>query len=405
MDKKAVLVLNGEIDAVFLENNLDGSTIYCTDGAYNKLLNTSLRIEAIIGDMDSIGDKSSAKAKLVQIEDQNHTDFEKALQYLSDKYSKIEVYGASGGEMDHFIANLSVAKKFKEKLKLTFVDPVYKYYFLDNDTTLENVRDKIISIIPFPKVEKIKTSGLKFELDGNTLELGKLISIRNKAGKENVKITYDDGDAIVFVGHKAADADSMETYYEVCQSRFWQEVFEKEMDYLVKHLKNCNSVLSVGCGPAIIEKQLAELGFAVTGLDVSKEALDKAPDTIRKVIGTAEKMTFPDASFDSVIYVASLQFIENYEQALRETARVLKPKGKVIVMLLNPESLYFKEQTKEKDSYMNKARHLDIGEIETQMEKHFLIESEYYLGIVGEEIFPSSDAKKASLYVIWGHLK
>jgi hypothetical protein len=63
-------------------------------------------------------------------------------------------------------------------------------------------------------------------------------------------------------------------YIESCRKEFWQKVFQLELEYLIEHLKGCSGVLSVGCGPAIIEGGLAERGFNVTGLDVSQEALN-----------------------------------------------------------------------------------------------------------------------------------
>jgi ubiquinone/menaquinone biosynthesis C-methylase UbiE len=112
--------------------------------------------------------------------------------------------------------------------------------------------------------------------------------------------------------------DISERYIESCRKEFWQKVFQLELEYLIEHLEGCRDVLSVGCGPAIIEGALAERGFNVTGLDVSQEALNCAPDKVRTVVARAEDMSFPESSFDAVIYVASLQFVDDYRKALRE---------------------------------------------------------------------------------------
>ena len=194
----------------------------------------------------------------------------------------------------------------------------------------------------------------------------------------------------------------MEKYLQSCKSAFWKEVFKAEMDYLFQQLRGVKDVLSIGCGPAIIEAGLAELGFSVTGLDISEEALGQAPDNIRKKAGSAEKMDFSESSFDAVIYVASLQFIEKYKQALKQTARVLKPGGKVLVMLLNPQSEFFKEKFLKSDSYINKIKHTDLDEIERTIADYFSVQGEYFLGIKGTEIFQTQAADSAALYVIKG---
>ena len=86
----------------------------------------------------------------------------------------------------------------------------------------------------------------------------------------------------------------MESYLRSCESTFWKNVFKAELDYLLSCLSSEKDILSVGCGPAIIEAGLAERGFNITGLDVSKVAIEKAADSIRKFVGTAEKMDFAE---------------------------------------------------------------------------------------------------------------
>jgi ubiquinone/menaquinone biosynthesis C-methylase UbiE len=197
----------------------------------------------------------------------------------------------------------------------------------------------------------------------------------------------------------------MEEYLQSCRTEFWKKVFEAELGYILQQLEGTKDVLSVGCGPAIIEKGLAEHGFNVTGLDISKEALDEAPDSIRTVAGSAENMDFADCSFDAVIYVASIQFIEKYKEAITEAARVLRSGGKLLAMLLNPQSQFFKGKTNNPASYVNKIKHTDLREIETTIAEHFSVQTEFFLGIKGQEIFESRQPNLASLYVIKGTKK
>jgi ubiquinone/menaquinone biosynthesis C-methylase UbiE len=198
---------------------------------------------------------------------------------------------------------------------------------------------------------------------------------------------------------------SMQKYLQSCKTEFWKKVFRAELDYILKELKDADDVLSVGCGPAIIEAGLAEHGFNVTGLDISKEALEQAPDKIRIVAGSAEKMDFTDSFFDAAIYVASIQFIDDYKEAIRQTARVLREGGNLLAMLLNPECEFFREKSKNPDSYINKIKHTDLREIERAITECFSTQTEYFLGIKGQKIFESQDPNLASLYVIKGKKK
>lgn len=197
----------------------------------------------------------------------------------------------------------------------------------------------------------------------------------------------------------------VEKYIKTIQTNFWKDVFAAEIAYLVENLQGCQDILSVGCGPAVIESALIEHNFRVTGLDVSAEALKSAPSAIRTVAASAEDMPLPSSSFDAVIYVASLQFIANYGKAIEQTARVLRPRGKIIVMLLNPASGFFKSKHGDPSSYVSKIKHTNLNEIEAAISEKFHIQTEYFLGIEGDDVFEMQNAIDSALYIIKGTKK
>lgn len=191
-------------------------------------------------------------------------------------------------------------------------------------------------------------------------------------------------------------------YLETCRNEFWQKVFRLEIGYLADHLEGYGNILSVGCGPAIIEGELIKLGFRVTGLDISQEALSCAPDKIRTVVARAEEMPFPPNSFDAVIYVASLQFIDNYRMAIKKTVAVLRPNGKLVVMLLNPASTFFKRKFQDPGSYITKIKHTDLKAMEDTIAENFTVHSEYFLCIDGDDVSSGANTTDAALYIISG---
>ncbi|KFO66670.1 hypothetical protein ER57_14410 [Smithella sp. SCADC] len=110
-------------------------------------------------------------------------------------------------------------------------------------------------------------------------------------------------------------AEDVKRYVEICQEKFWQNIFQFETECLIERLQGCRDILSVGCGPAIIEGRLSGYGFNVTGLDVSAEALKCAPDSIRTFAGSAESMPFAESSFDAVeeFYTVQTEYILGVE--------------------------------------------------------------------------------------------
>jgi SAM-dependent methyltransferase len=175
-----------------------------------------------------------------------------------------------------------------------------------------------------------------------------------------------------------------------------------EVDYLLRRLEGCADILSVGCGPAIVEGALSERGFRVTGLDVSREALDRAPKGVETVAARAEDMPFRESSFDAAIYVVSMQFIEDYRRAIEKTARALRPRGRLIAMLLNPDSAFFERKRREPDSYVRGIKHAATKDIESVIAETFDVQTEYFLGVRDDAVFESRDASEAALYVISG---
>ena len=203
--KTALLFINGT-PPKNLPNTEGYAIIACTDGAFHYLKekNFSLdKLDFISGDFDSHSgiDENIYHEKFIFTPDQNFTDFQKALDILKSKgIKKIDVYGGSGGEQDHFLGNLHVAFLFKDLMEITFYDEFSSYFFIPKDFEINNVEGKMFSLLPFPKVENLVTDGLNWELKNEDLEITKRIGTRNFATKSTVKISYSDGDLLVFIG-------------------------------------------------------------------------------------------------------------------------------------------------------------------------------------------------------------
>ena len=203
--KTALLFINGT-PPKNLPNTEGYAIIACTDGAFHYLKEKNFplaQLDFISGDFDSHSgiDENIYHEKFIFTPDQNFTDFQKALDILKNKdVKKVDVYGGSGGEQDHFLGNLHVAFLFKDLMEITFYDEFSSYFFIPKDFEINNVEGKMFSLLPFPKVENLVTDGLNWELKNEDLEITKRIGTRNFATKSTVKISYSDGDLLVFIG-------------------------------------------------------------------------------------------------------------------------------------------------------------------------------------------------------------
>ena len=200
MNNKVILFLNGE-EPTAVPNLSEYQKIYCTDGSYNYLKTLGIVPDVIAGDFDSISTTSFPKnVEVIHTPDQNFTDFEKVLQIIVDQnFTSVDVFGASGKQQDHFLGNLNAAYKFKDRLLIQFIDNYSTYNFIPKHFTLENVAEKIISLVPFPETKGITTTGLLYPLNNEDLNLLERIGTRNKAITNKVKITYSSGELVLFV--------------------------------------------------------------------------------------------------------------------------------------------------------------------------------------------------------------
>lgn len=198
--KKAFLLLNGKAPNKL--PNLNSYDFICvTDGAYNHLLNLNIKPNLVCGDFDSITEIPK-NITTIHTPNQNFTDFDKALQLIKNKgFKAVDIYGASGKEPDHFLGNIHTALQYKNNLNLTFFDNYGSYFFIENYFKTKNVLGKTVSLIPFFEAKNITTKGLQYSLKKEDLTFGKRIGTRNKATKDEIEISFSEGNLLVYISY------------------------------------------------------------------------------------------------------------------------------------------------------------------------------------------------------------
>ncbi len=113
------------------------------------------------------------------------------------------------------------------------------------------------------------------------------------------------------------------------------------------------SSLDVGCGEGRWCRKLARLGAKTSGIDPTVSLLSRAkaldPEGEYQ-LGFAEELPHPDATFDIVLSYLMLLDVPDYQTAIQEMARVLKPGGRLFVLNLQSfvtcsEHLWAKDET------------------------------------------------------------
>jgi thiamine pyrophosphokinase len=199
---KALLFLNGKKPNILPKNIELYSIITCTDGAYSRYVKKlPFTVDYISGDLDSVSLSTiPSSIPIIETPDQNKTDFHKALELLLEKgIKKVDIYGGSGRETDHFIGNLSTALFFKKKLRITFYDDYAKFFFSGKITKIRDVKGKIISLLPFFKAKNIYTKGLQYPLSNETLIFPQRLGTRNVAIHNEVSVSYGEGELLIYI--------------------------------------------------------------------------------------------------------------------------------------------------------------------------------------------------------------
>ncbi len=201
----ALLFING-VPPKQLPQTAAYDMVACSDGAFHYLKEKGFALnllDFISGDFDSHtgSDEEIYSKRFIHTPDQDKTDFQKSLEILLERgIQKVDVYGGSGGEMDHFLGNLHVAYLFKDRVKITFYDEFSSYFFADKYTVLNGIKDRLVSLYPYPEANQITTKGLRWPLNEEKLMITDRIGTRNHAADDLVEIKFENGALVLFVG-------------------------------------------------------------------------------------------------------------------------------------------------------------------------------------------------------------
>jgi SAM-dependent methyltransferase len=106
-------------------------------------------------------------------------------------------------------------------------------------------------------------------------------------------------------------------------------------------------ILDIGCGPAVYTRDLAGRGWQVCGVDLSsgmlriaaKAAAGRGGTPVRFAAAQATELPFRDGSFDAVLCIGVVSYVESVPALLRDVRRVLRPQGEAIFQISNVLSI------------------------------------------------------------------
>lgn len=199
-----LIAVDGELPDIELIRRLlpRYNRLVAADGAAVQLLAHNIVPDVVIGDLDTVGEQRTdliaQGALLVEIADQEENDFEKALKWCIDRgETDVTIIGIAGRMVDHTLNNFSIVAKFARRLRVRIRDAESIAYVVTGTLQIRTRPGDRISLIPLPSA-RLTTSGLAWELCGETLEIGKREGASNRATATEVGVTIHEGTILAF---------------------------------------------------------------------------------------------------------------------------------------------------------------------------------------------------------------
>ena len=191
---KTLIISGGKTDIDFAKEYLEKhqfDTVVCADSGLNTAYALGLKVDYFMGDFDSVSSDvlklymdrkipNSTDAEFVQYPaEKDATDTELVLDFvLENNPSTIVILGATGGRIDHLLANIGILlKALKKDIETYIVDRYNKIFLVWKNTELykDDMWNKYISFYPYTdEVTNLRLSGLKYELyDGKIRTAGR----------------------------------------------------------------------------------------------------------------------------------------------------------------------------------------------------------------------------------------
>ncbi len=189
-------------EAMYEEDIFDA--VIAIDAGYSHLLAIDVVPDLVIGDFDSLGyfPKGIRTSRFSAHKDKS--DMELALERVkSRRYDAVVVFGATGGRLDHTIANLQLFTKFSQLgISVTVIDKQNEIVFVTGPDVFESEAKPSGTVSVFAMndtAEGFFERGLKWELDDATLTNKTSLGLSNELIGEPVLIGVESGTIMIFM--------------------------------------------------------------------------------------------------------------------------------------------------------------------------------------------------------------
>jgi thiamine pyrophosphokinase len=182
--------------------------LIAADGGADNLLSVGCTPTVIVGDMDSLSPPAMVcGAELYKITDQNYTDCDKLLRFVQDRdLLPLTLAGIEGDRIDHVLSSLHsvAASPIRDKVRLAFRRSL-GWVLGPGHHSQSSFPGAVTSLIPLTACENVRSAGLRWEIEGRELEIGKFISVSNQCLGTELSISLSAGSLLLTIEHRAEE--------------------------------------------------------------------------------------------------------------------------------------------------------------------------------------------------------
>lgn len=199
---EAILCLNGEAPAEEAIRPLWEQAQFrlAADGAVNWLEPIGLEPDLVLGDLDSQELERFPQVKRLEVKDQSQTDADKALVHIEEQgYTKILLFGALGGRADMSLYSLFLLLRYRH-LQLELRNGPERIFRAERRAEIEAPIGARISFLPLGgTVSGLNLEGVQWLLKDASLDPSGILSASNRVTESPVRLSYHEGDLLVFL--------------------------------------------------------------------------------------------------------------------------------------------------------------------------------------------------------------
>lgn len=181
-----------------------GDLVIAADAGYNALSAIGVKPDLLVGDFDSLAVRPADVPLRVFPAEKDDTDTGLALsEGWARGYREFVLYGADGGRVDHYLANLALLGGLSRRgARAMLVGTVFDVYALTEGTLAlpEREQGTVVSVFCHGEyAEGVTLKGLKYPLHLATLTCDHPLGVSNEFAEQAASVTVVKGTLLVFV--------------------------------------------------------------------------------------------------------------------------------------------------------------------------------------------------------------